>query len=191
MDLGNHAGGARVAPEDLRVAAQGNDPFLDAGAARVVEAHQRGAVLEREVHHLADLLRVHAAQAAAQHGEVLREDVDEAALDGAPARHHAVAQEVLRLHPEVVAVVLAQRVQLHERAGVKQQVDALAGGVLARLVLPLDALRAAALEGVGLPPAQVVHARLDAHAGPRRRVRFKAGAPPARCRSRPTAGCPC
>src|SRR6185295_8368295 len=53
-DLGYHTRGERVAQEDVGVAAQRGDAFLDARAARVVEPDDGRAVLERQVHHLAD-----------------------------------------------------------------------------------------------------------------------------------------
>ena len=56
-DLRDDARGQGVAEEDVGVAAERDDPLLDAGAARVVEADDRRAVPHREVHHLADLLR--------------------------------------------------------------------------------------------------------------------------------------
>jgi hypothetical protein len=43
-DLGDHAGGQRVAEEDVRVAAEGGNAFLDARAAGVVEADDRRAL---------------------------------------------------------------------------------------------------------------------------------------------------
>ena len=49
----------------------------------------------------------------------------------------------LLLHAEVAAAVGDEGVDLDEGAGVEQQLDALAGGELAVLVLALDALRAA------------------------------------------------
>ena len=47
-----------VALEHVGIAAERGDAFLDARAARVVEADHRRADLHRLVHHLADLLGV-------------------------------------------------------------------------------------------------------------------------------------
>ena len=88
---------------------------------------------------------------AAEHGEVLGEQVDRAAVDRAPAGDDAVAGDLGLLHAEVVAAVLDEHVELLERALVEQQFDALARGQLAALVLGLDARLAAAQAGV-LPP---------------------------------------
>ncbi len=78
-DLGHDAGCADVAAEDLAVALEAGDAFLDARAAAVVDADDRHAGLDREVHDLADLLGGDLGHAAADDREVLREDTDRAA----------------------------------------------------------------------------------------------------------------
>ena len=146
-DLRHHARGQRVAQEDVGVAAQGGHALLDARAARVVEADHGRAHLHGQVHHLADLARVGLGEAAAEHGEVLREDEDQAAVHAPVAGDDAVAGDLLLGHAEVEAAVLDQLVQLLEAALVEQQLDALARGELALRVLALAALGAAALLG--------------------------------------------
>jgi hypothetical protein len=74
----------------------------------------------------------------------LKKQIDRAAVDGAPAGDDAVAGDLLLLHAELVRAVLDEHVELLERAFVEQELDALAGGELAALVLRLDALVAAA-----------------------------------------------
>src|SRR5207302_6813244 len=66
-----------------------------------------------------------------------------ATVDAAVTRDHAVAGDALVLHAEVGAAVRHHAVELDERARVHQQVDALARGELAGVVLLLDALLAA------------------------------------------------
>ena len=139
-DLRHHAGGERVAQEDVGVAAERHHAFLDARAAGVVQADDRRADLHRQVHDLADLGGVGLGQRAAEHREVLREDVDDAAVDAAVAGDDAVAGDHLLVHAEVAAAMGDQLVDLLERAGIEQQLHALARGQLALLVL----LRAAA-----------------------------------------------
>ena len=80
-DLRDDAGGAHVAAEDLAVALEAGDAFLDAGAAAVVDADDRHAGLQRQVHDLADLLGRDLGDAAADDREVLREDADRPPLD--------------------------------------------------------------------------------------------------------------
>ena len=57
-NLRHDAAGQRVAQEDIGVTGQGSDAFLNTGAAGIVQAHQRGSVLQREIHHFANFLRV-------------------------------------------------------------------------------------------------------------------------------------
>ena len=143
-DLRDHARRHDVALEHLGVAGERGDALLDTGAARVVEADHGGAVLHGHVHHLADLLRVRFGQRAAEDGEVLGEHVGLAAVDRAPAGHHAVARGALRRHAEVGGAVRDEHVELLERALVEQQLDPFARGQLALLVLRRDALLSAA-----------------------------------------------
>ena len=83
----------RVAQEDVGVAAERHDALLDPGATRVVEPDDRRADLHRQVHDLADLLRVRLGQRSAEHREVLAEDEHEPAVDRAVPGDDAVAEE--------------------------------------------------------------------------------------------------
>src|SRR6185437_8333687 len=98
-----------------------------------------------------DLLGVRFRQRAAEHGEVLGEQVDGAAVDRAPAGDDAVAGDFLLLHAEFGRAVLDEHVELLERALVEQQFDALARGQFASAVLGRDALFAAAQTGLAAP----------------------------------------
>ena len=135
-DLRHHARSRDVVGEDPGIAVEADDPFLDTRAARVVDAQDRRAVLHGHFLDLADLVRHHPAQAAAEHGEVLGVDKDVAAFDGARSRDHGVARDLLVLHVEVGAVVGAQPVQLHEAPLVQQDLDAFPRQQLAFIVLP-------------------------------------------------------
>ena len=83
-------------------------------------------------------------QRAAEDGEVLAEDEHQAAVDHAVAGDHAVARDLVVGHAEVGAAVLDEHVPLFEGAVVEQQLDPLARGELALVVLRVDALLAAA-----------------------------------------------
>ena len=143
-DLRHDAGCPHVAQEDIAVAAEAGDALLDARAAGVVEADDRRAGLQRQVHHLRHLLAHRLGQRAAEDREVLREDEDAAAVDLAVARDDGVAQVVLLVEAELGRAVHHQLVHLLERAGVEENVEPLAGRELPALVLRLDALQAAA-----------------------------------------------
>src|SRR6202035_3586042 len=123
--------------------------FLDAGAAGIEQADDRGPRLHGEVLDLDDLLRMRLAQRAAEHREILGEGEHGAAIDGAPAGDDAVAGNLGLLHPELGRAVLDEHVELLERALVHQKLHALARGQLAALVLGFDAGGAAAGAGAG------------------------------------------
>jgi hypothetical protein len=57
-NLRHDAARERVAQEDIGVTGQGSDALLNTRAAGIVQADDRGPVLQREVHHLANFLRV-------------------------------------------------------------------------------------------------------------------------------------
>ena len=143
-NLRNDARGDHVALEHLTVAAERRHAFLDAGAAGVEQADDRRAGAHRHVLDLHDLLRVRLRQRAAEHGEILGEHEDAAAVHGAPAGDHAVAGDFGLLHAEVVGAVLDEHVEFLEGVLVHQELDALARGQFAALVLRFDAPLAAA-----------------------------------------------
>ena len=154
-DLRDDARGQDVVAEDPAVEAQRDDALLDARARAVVDADQRAAGLDRELLHLDDLLAVDLAEAAAEHRGVLAEDAHLAAVDGAVAGHHAVAERPLVRQAEVGAAVPGQRVQLDERTLVEQREDALAGGQLALGVGLLDRCLADRVQGLFAALAQI------------------------------------
>ncbi len=83
-------------------------------------------------------------QRAAEHGEILGEDIDEPAIDRTLAGDHAVAGNLLFLHAEIGTLVLDEHVIFLERAFIEQGLDTLARGEFAFLVLAFNALLAAA-----------------------------------------------
>ncbi len=114
-----------------------------------------------EIHHLVDLLGEHLAERAAEDGEVLREEEHLAAVDRAPAGDDAVGERPVVLDAEAVRAVAGEHVELDERAGVEQLLDALARGQLAPGVLALDGRRVARVQRLLLQLAQLVDALLD------------------------------
>ena len=156
-NLRNHARGERVSQEDVGVAAEREHAFLDARAARVVEADDGRAHLHRQVHDLDDLGGVGLRERAAEDGEVLGEGVDRASLDAAGAGDDAVAGHDLLVHPEVEAAVGDELVDLVEGAGIEEQIDPLARRELAGVVLPLQPIVAAAALGAALEVREMVH----------------------------------
>jgi hypothetical protein len=154
-DLRHDAGRGHVAAEDLAVEAERDDALLDARAAALVDADDRPAGPDRQVHDLDDLLAVDLAERAAEDRDVLAEHAHRAAVHGAVAGHHAVTVGPVALLAEVRRAVPGQLVQFDERAGVEQQLDALTGGLLALGVLLLDHARRAGVHCFLVAPVQV------------------------------------
>ena len=113
-DLRHDARRQRVPEEDVGVAAERHDAFLDARAARVVQPDDRRAELHREIHDLDDLRRVGLGQRAAEDREVLREGEHLPAVDEAVPGDDAVAGDQLVGHAEIAAAVRDELVELLE-----------------------------------------------------------------------------
>src|SRR5690606_30498782 len=85
------SGRERVAQEDVGVAAKGDDPLLDACSSGIVQADHRCSVPHGEVHDLADSRSVSFRERSAENGEILGEDVYQAAVHATVAGNHTVA----------------------------------------------------------------------------------------------------
>ena len=88
-------------------------------------------------------------QRASEHSEVLREDVDVAAVDAATAGDDAVARGARGVHAEVGAAVSDEGIEFSEGGGVEEEGEALASGELTFGVLGGDAGGATADKGGG------------------------------------------
>ncbi len=155
-DLRNHAARERIAQEDIGVTGQRRHAFLNARASGIVQPDHRRAGLQRQVHDLANFQRVGFRERSAQHGEILREDVNQPPVNVAVAGDEAVAVDDLLIHSEIGGAMPHQLVHLFECACVQQQIDALARRKLAFLVLPRHALFAAARLGIGVTASDLV-----------------------------------
>ena len=82
---------------------------------------------------------MHLGQRTTEHGEILREDIDRAAVDGAITCDDPIAQELLAFEPELVAAMGDEHAYLLKAAFVQQEMQAFAGGHLALGVLRVDA----------------------------------------------------
>src|SRR6185312_2318208 len=143
-DLRHHARGQHIALEHFGIGGERGNALLDACAARIVEADHRRADLHRLVHDLADLLGMGLAQGSAEHGEILAEGEDGAAIDEAMAGDDAIARDFLLVDAEIRRAMLDEHIPFLEGARIEEQLQALARGELALGVLGRDAPLAAA-----------------------------------------------
>ena len=102
-------------------------------------------------------------QRAAEHSEVLAEDVDQTAVDGAVTGHDAVAQKLLLGKAEAGGAVRNETVHLDEAVVVEQQLDPLARRKLAARMLRLDPLLTTTQLGLGFELFQQLEFFLHAH----------------------------
>ena len=156
-DLRDHARAERVHPEDLRVAGQGIDALLDAGAAAVVDRDEGHLHIQRLLHGAADLLRLRFAQRSAAHRKVLRGREGGPSVDAAVAGHHTVAGLLLFVHAKIHGPGEDHLVRLHESPVVEQRLHALPRGQLSGAVLPGDAVLTARFGDLLTPSFEAVH----------------------------------
>ncbi len=165
-DLRDHAGILRIAPEDLGISAQRLHAFLNARPAGIEQPDAGHAVAQGQVHHAADLVRLHFAESAAVDGEVLGIDVNRPPIDLAVAGHDAIAQVLGGRQPQFIVRAGDEWFDLVEGAEVQQFLDPLGGGHLAFGVLLFDPVLAAALAGFGAHLAQFQYSWVFLHPVP-------------------------
>src|SRR5487761_121894 len=129
-----------VAPEDLGVAGERHDTFLDAGPARIVDADDRDPVSHREVHHLDDLLCEDLAEGPSKDRSIVAEKHYVATVDLPHTGHHAISWHALCIHFRTIGAMCGEDVELLERVAVDKSRDPLARGQLALRMLPVEGL---------------------------------------------------
>ena len=134
-NLRNHTAGHDVALENLAIAGQCVDTFLQTGTTRVVQTDYGSTHLHGDVHNLANLAGQHLTQRTCCYGEILCENINQTAANGSATSYHTIAQIVLLVHTEVCTTVLNEHVHFFETSVIEQHGDAFAGGVLTFLVL--------------------------------------------------------
>ena len=148
-DLGHDPGREDVAQEDVGVATERRDAFLDPRATGIVETDDRRTDLHGQVHDLADLLGVRLRQRSTEDREVLAEDEHEPTVDRPVSGDDAVAQDMLLGHPEFGGAVGDERIEFDERPWVEQEVQSFARRQLPPGVLSFDTDRATAQQCLG------------------------------------------
>jgi hypothetical protein len=137
-NLRNDTRGQHVPREHLAIPAKRCDTFLDAGTTGIEQADDGRTVAQGEVLDLADFLGMRLGQRPAKDREVLCKQIDDAAVDRAPAGNNAIAWKLRLFHAEVCATVLYEPVEFLERSIIQQQLDPLARRQLAARVLRID-----------------------------------------------------
>src|SRR5262249_55131728 len=121
------------------------DPLLDACPAGIVDENERAAGLESPLHDLGYFEGVDFSCGAAEHREILARKVDQTAVDGAGAGHDPIRGNFLVGHAEMHLAVLSEQTEFLETAGIDKGIDAFTGRELPVLLVPGQALGAAAL----------------------------------------------
>ena len=142
-NLGDNTGRNGVVEEQLAVAAQSVDSFLDTGSAGVVHANARSAHLQGQSLNFGNLVGMHFAQGTAFNGEILREYINQATIDCAVTGGYAFTRQVFFLLAEVVAAMTDETVQFYERTFIQQSGNSFPCGHFASLMLFGNSLRTA------------------------------------------------
>ena len=142
-DLRNNAGGSSIAEEDLAIAFQTVQTFLDAGTAGIIHADYGSADLAGILKDFADLIGLNFAHGAADNGEILGISVDDAAVYLAVAANNTITGEVLLFLAKVVAAMDNEGIDLNKGVGIEQGLETLTSGHFALLMLLFDTRLAA------------------------------------------------
>ncbi|MNM69566.1 hypothetical protein D3C81_811640 [compost metagenome] len=138
-----------------------------AATARAIDQpHHRQAQVVGHLLGVDQLVAHRAVVGAAAHGEVIPHQHGGSAIQMC-ATHHQIGRG--QAHQPAIAVVLAatgERTHLAEAAGVRDGLDALAHGELARVLVALDLVGSAKLGGQSLAIGQFVDFRLPGHVSP-------------------------
>jgi hypothetical protein len=138
--LGNHAGGHGIAIKDLAVAGQGVHAFLDAGAARIVEANEGDPGFEGHIHDFADFFGLHLAEAARPGGKILGKGEHRPALYHSVPGNHTVGRNLDLFHAEINTAMPNKHIDLPKGSLVEQFADPFSGGQLAFFLVLGDQL---------------------------------------------------
>ncbi len=141
-NLGYHPAGHHVAPKYLRVSSQGIDAFLDAGAAAVIQTNHGATVFQRHVHNFTDFFGIGDGKRAADDGEILSKNIDQATVYSGTASYNSIAWINLFFHVKIRAAVSYEHIEFFETVRIHQQIDAFARGKLAFFMLRGNAFRA-------------------------------------------------
>ena len=139
-DLGDHTRSQDVVLEDVTIATESVDTFLNTGTTRVIKADDRSTHLHSKLHDLTDLRSQHFGECTTKDGEVLCEDIDQTTVNRTGTGDDTVTEELRLVDTEVRRAVQDEGVDFVEATFVEEEGDTLASGELTLLVLAVDTL---------------------------------------------------
>ncbi len=142
------------------------DALLDPGATGILDTDDRGAVVHREIHHLADLVGNGRSETAAVRGEVLCVDEDRSSIDLAVAGDDSVTIRAVVLNTETGGMVSSEHVEFLERVLVEEQFDPFPSTELAEVMLAIDRALIRRSDGFFAQGSQLLDAVFSAHGSP-------------------------
>lgn len=125
--LRNDAGSRRIVHKDAAETGQGIDAFLNAGAAGIVDANDRGSHLEGHFLHLGNLMGVHFTKGSAFNGKIFGIGKDQSAPYRTVAGNDAVAGDFFFLQTEMSTAMMDKLPHFRKAAFIKQLGQPFAG----------------------------------------------------------------
>ena len=120
-NLRNNAGCNGVAPENLAVAGEGIDSFLNTSSAGIVQAYARCTDFQSQFIYVNDFSCMHFTKGAAFNGEVLSECKYKSSINSAVACYYTFTREIFLFLAEVVAAGFYKGINFYESAFIKQK----------------------------------------------------------------------
>src|SRR5262249_27142320 len=146
-------------------ATEGDDAFLNAGAAGVVEAKDGRPHARGHIHNLDDFSGFGFGKRSPENREILRENEYQAAVDAPVAGYEAVAEILALGEAEVVGAMGHQAIGLFERTFIEQKLNALARRHLPFFMLSFAALAASAFLGQLVAALELLQLFFNVHSG--------------------------
>ena len=134
-NLGNYAGSNGVAPENLAVAGESIDSFLNTSAAGIVQAYARCTDFQSQFIYVNDLSCMHFTKGTTFNGEVLSECKYKSSINSAVACYNTFTREIFLFLAEVVAAGFNERIDFYESAFIKQKSKSFTSSQLAFCML--------------------------------------------------------
>ena len=119
--LGNHATGLSITPENLGISAQRIDSFLNPGTSGIVDSHNRSPDIKGHIHDFADLAGMSQRQRTSEYSEILRKSKNPPSIHQPGPGNDTISHNRFLLHTELRAGVSHKAIGFMESAGIKKQ----------------------------------------------------------------------